>query len=141
MKKTTKIKLRGYVVGTILILIGLIAGGVLMMTELAVVGFFVFALCAGSGAIFISVAKDKAKTICDECGASLIGCEVTYQMDTCEHVASNNGKAQLAYAYQVNISCPKCGAEKEYVEKFRIVAGKNADLYMRNIIRKLYKIK
>ena len=80
---------------------------------------------------------DKARSTCSSCGKSLKGGEYSWQMQEAEDHYDNEGKHYVKYKYDVNCTCPHCGANKEFVDKFQCKGSENPDVHMRKYLKKI----
>lgn len=136
--KSSKYYLLCYI-GTLLIVVTFAVVGYLFAPTSGDIAAVIIWIVGGIIALlWFSAFRNKARSTCSSCGKSLKGGEYSWQMQEAEDYYDNQGKHFVDYKYDVNCTCPHCGANKEFVDKFRCKGSENPDVYVRKYLRNIF---
>ncbi|MDD6241025.1 MAG: hypothetical protein PUA93_05555 [Eubacteriales bacterium] len=81
---------------------------------------------------------------CDRCNASLKGCSYQYQLvkitDTWGNpIRLDQDDPDKKAVVHIILTCPKCGAVKEYDKTFNFKNGENIDYIVQSFLRENYR--
>lgn len=135
--KSSKYYLLCYI-GTLLIVVAFAVVGYLFVYKSEIATIIIWIVGASIALSWFFAFKNKARSTCSSCGKSLKGGEYSWQMQESEDHYDNQGNLRVEYKYDVNCTCPHCGANKEFVEKFQCKGSENPDVHMRKYLRNIF---
>ena len=143
--KTTKYYLIGIILG-IVVGVGLIGSGGWILYNVdsesngifTIIGLLLLLFGLVTPVTFYLFGRDKARSHCSKCGASLVGGEYSWQLQEFENRHTQNGNF-IDYKYDINCTCPKCGENKNFVAKISCKENANPQVSIRKYLNSIFK--